>query len=76
MQRRPADFRQLGITSVELALLPLLTPTFTLADWIYVSQLMVVLGIAYHPSAPAGAGPIADLRRHPGDVPIAVELED
>jgi hypothetical protein len=47
MQRRPADFLQLGITSVELALLPLLTPTFTLADWIYVDRA--------HPSAPAGA---------------------
>lgn len=47
MQRRPADFLQLGITSVELAPLPLLTPTFTLADWIYVDRA--------HPSAPAGA---------------------
>jgi hypothetical protein len=46
MQRRPADFLQLGITSVELALLPILTPTFTLADWIHVSQLMVLLAIA------------------------------
>jgi|KBSSwiStaDraftv2_1062776.scaffolds.fasta_scaffold23114_1 hypothetical protein len=45
MLRRPADFLQLGITSVELA--PLLTPTFTLADWIYVDRA--------HPSAPAGA---------------------
>ena len=46
MRRRPADFLLLGITAVELALLPLLTPTFALADWIYVSQHMVVLGIA------------------------------
>jgi len=44
MQRRPADFLQLGITSVELA--PLLTPTFTTTDWIYVSQHLVVLAIA------------------------------
>jgi protein-S-isoprenylcysteine O-methyltransferase Ste14 len=44
--RRFADFLLLGVTSAELALLLVLTPTFTLTDWIYVLQNLVVLGIA------------------------------
>jgi protein-S-isoprenylcysteine O-methyltransferase Ste14 len=34
------------VTLVELALLFRLTPTFTIADWIYLSQHLLVLGIA------------------------------
>jgi protein-S-isoprenylcysteine O-methyltransferase Ste14 len=41
-----ADFLLFGATSAELALLVLQTPTFTLVDWIYVSQHLLVLGIA------------------------------
>jgi protein-S-isoprenylcysteine O-methyltransferase Ste14 len=44
--RRFADFLLFGVTSTELAILFLLTPTFTITDWIYVSQHIVVLGIA------------------------------
>ena len=45
-QRRFADFLLFSVTSAELAILVLLTPTFTLIDWIYVSQHVLVLGIA------------------------------
>jgi protein-S-isoprenylcysteine O-methyltransferase Ste14 len=41
------DFLLFGVTSAELALLFVLTPTFTLTDWIYVSQNLLVLGIAF-----------------------------
>jgi protein-S-isoprenylcysteine O-methyltransferase Ste14 len=36
----------LGVTSAELVLLFFLTPTFTIVDWVYVSQHLLVLGIA------------------------------
>jgi protein-S-isoprenylcysteine O-methyltransferase Ste14 len=41
-----ADFILFAVTSVELAILSLLTPNFTIADWIYVLQHLLVLGIA------------------------------
>ena len=44
--RRFADFLLFGVTSAELALLFVLTPTFTVVDWIYVLQHLLVLGIA------------------------------
>jgi protein-S-isoprenylcysteine O-methyltransferase Ste14 len=44
--RRFADFLLFGVTSAELALLFFLTPTFTVVDWIYVLQHLLVLGIA------------------------------
>ena len=49
--RRLGDFLLVGVTSAELALLFLLTPTFTIADWIYVLQHLLVLVIAFtrHP---------------------------
>lgn len=50
--RRFADFLLLGVTSGELVLLLLITPTFAIADWIYVSQHLVVLGIALARPAP------------------------
>ncbi len=45
-QRRLGDFLLFGVTSAELVLLFFLTSTFTIADWIYVSQHLLVLGIA------------------------------
>jgi len=50
--RRFADLVLFGVTSVELAVLFLLTPTFTIVDWIYVSQHLLVLGIALTRPAP------------------------
>jgi protein-S-isoprenylcysteine O-methyltransferase Ste14 len=46
MGRRFADLLLFGVTSAELAILWFLTPTFTITDWIYVSQHVIVLGIA------------------------------
>ena len=45
-RRTSADLLLLGVTSAELILLYLLTPAFAIADWIYLSQHVVVLGIA------------------------------
>lgn len=45
-RRRFADLLLFSVTSVELVLLFLLTPTFTVTDWIYVLQHLIVLGIA------------------------------
>jgi protein-S-isoprenylcysteine O-methyltransferase Ste14 len=50
--RRVGDFLLFGVTSAELALLLFLTPTFTFVDWIYVSQHLLVLGIALTRRAP------------------------
>jgi protein-S-isoprenylcysteine O-methyltransferase Ste14 len=44
--RRFADLLLFCVTSTELVILFLLTPTFTAADWIYVLQHLIVLGIA------------------------------
>jgi protein-S-isoprenylcysteine O-methyltransferase Ste14 len=44
--RRVGDFLLFAITSVELALLFFMTPTFSLVDSIYVLQHILVLGIA------------------------------
>jgi protein-S-isoprenylcysteine O-methyltransferase Ste14 len=52
-QRRFADVLLFGVTSAELIVLLLLTPTFTLIDWIYVSQHLLVLGIALLRRPPA-----------------------
>ena len=45
-RRRLGDFLLFGVTSAELVLLFFLTSNFTIADWIYVSQHLLVLGIA------------------------------
>lgn len=45
-KRRFSDFLLFGVTAVELTILVLLTPTFTMTDWIYVSQHLIVLAIA------------------------------
>lgn len=44
--RRFADLLLFSVTSIELVILFLLTPTFTITDWIYVLQHVIVLGIA------------------------------
>jgi protein-S-isoprenylcysteine O-methyltransferase Ste14 len=44
--RRFADLLLFCVTSTELVILFLLTPTFTITDWIYVLQHFTVLGIA------------------------------
>jgi protein-S-isoprenylcysteine O-methyltransferase Ste14 len=45
-RRRFGDLFLFALTTVELALLIFLTPTFAIADWIYVSGHLLVLGIA------------------------------
>jgi protein-S-isoprenylcysteine O-methyltransferase Ste14 len=50
--RRFADFLLFGVTSIELVILFLLTPTFTITDSIYILQHIVVLGIAVTRPAP------------------------
>jgi protein-S-isoprenylcysteine O-methyltransferase Ste14 len=52
-RRRFADFLLFGVTSTEFAILVVQTPTFTLVDWIYVSQHLLVLAIALVRRAPA-----------------------
>ena len=49
-----ANFLLFGVTAVELALLFVLTPTFTITDWIYVVQHLMVLAIALTRRAPGG----------------------
>jgi protein-S-isoprenylcysteine O-methyltransferase Ste14 len=44
--RRLADLLLFCVTATELVVLFPLTPTFTIADWIYVLQHLAVLGIA------------------------------
>jgi len=44
--RRFADLLLFCVTSTELVILFLLTPTFTITDWIYVLEHFIVLGIA------------------------------
>jgi protein-S-isoprenylcysteine O-methyltransferase Ste14 len=45
-RRTGADLLLFGVTVVELGILAAVTPTFTLTDWIYLSQHLLVLGIA------------------------------
>lgn len=45
-KRRFADLLLFCVTVAELGLLFVLTPTFTITDWIYVLQHFIVLGIA------------------------------
>ena len=45
-RRRFPDLLLFCVTSIELVILFLLTPTFTITDWIYVLQHLIVLGIA------------------------------
>src|SRR5262245_16242243 len=50
--RRFADVLLFGVTSIELVILFLLTPTLTITDCIYVLQHVIVLGIALTRPAP------------------------
>ena len=52
-RRSWADLLLFGVTVVELVLLVLLTPTFTIVDWIYVVQNVLVLGISLARRPPA-----------------------
>ena len=52
--RRLADLLLFCVTATELVILFPLTPTFTIADWIYVLQHLVVLGIALTRPNPTG----------------------
>jgi len=52
-RRTPGDFILLAVTAAELAFLVYQTPTFTLVDWIYVLQHVLVLGISLTRRAPA-----------------------
>ncbi len=45
-RRRFGDLLLFGVTSGELAILIFLTPTFSIVDWIYVIQHVLVLAIA------------------------------
>ena len=45
-RHRVSDLLLFGVTAVELTILVLMTPTFTVTDWIYVSQHLIVLAIA------------------------------
>src|SRR5262245_13071212 len=52
IRMRLGDLVLFGVTVVELALLVVLTPTFTITDWIYVVQHLMVLVIALTRPAP------------------------
>jgi protein-S-isoprenylcysteine O-methyltransferase Ste14 len=52
IRMRPGDLVLFGVTVIELALLVALTPTFTITDWIYVVQHLMVLVIALTRPAP------------------------
>src|SRR5205823_344814 len=51
--RRLADLLLFCVTAAELVVLFPLTPTFTIADWIYVLQHLVVLGVALTRPSPS-----------------------
>jgi len=51
-RRRPGDIILFFVTLAELVPLFFLTPTFMIADWIYVSQHLLVLGLALMRPAP------------------------
>jgi len=50
--RTPADLLLFGVTVAELGILLWTSPAFEIADWIYVSQHLLVLGIALTRAAP------------------------
>jgi protein-S-isoprenylcysteine O-methyltransferase Ste14 len=47
LDRRFSDCLLFSVTGAELAFLVRFTPTFTYLDWIYISQHLLVLGIAF-----------------------------
>ena len=58
---RVADFVLLVLTAAELGILFVLVPRFTVTDWIYVSQHILVLGIALtrHPPTAQDRSPVS-----------------
>jgi protein-S-isoprenylcysteine O-methyltransferase Ste14 len=52
LRRTRADLLLFGVTCVEFAILIVQTPAFTITDWIYVLQHLIVLGIALTRRAP------------------------
>ena len=46
-RRRFSDLLLFSVTVAELVALVRLTPTFTIVDWVYVSQQLLVLGISF-----------------------------
>lgn len=54
--RSLGDLVLLGVTLVELVLLFQMTPSFTITDWIYVLQHLLVLGVALTRRAPERQG--------------------
>jgi hypothetical protein len=68
-RRRFSDLLLFGLTSLELIVLAVLTPPFTMGDWIYVLQHLLVLGIALTRRAPA-----AQDRSLPTALAVAVSL--
>src|SRR5262245_53242378 len=51
--RQFSDFLLFGVTAVELTILVGMTPSFTLTDWIYVSQHLIVFAVAMTRAPPA-----------------------
>src|SRR3974390_2497182 len=45
-RRRCSDLLLFGVTAAELAALIVLTPGFTLVEWVYVAENLLVLGLA------------------------------
>jgi protein-S-isoprenylcysteine O-methyltransferase Ste14 len=51
--RRVGDALLFGVTAIELSILIVLTPAFTFIDWIYLSQHLIVLALAFARRAPS-----------------------
>ena len=64
-----SNFLLFSFTIVELALLVRLTPSFTVVDWIYVAQNLLVLGIALTRRAP-----IAQDHSLPASAAVAISM--
>lgn len=68
-RRRFSDLLLFGVTLAELIALVRLTPTFTLVDWIYVLQHLVVFGIALTRRPPSTQD-----RSLPASLAVAISL--
>jgi protein-S-isoprenylcysteine O-methyltransferase Ste14 len=68
-KRRLADLLLFGVTLAELVALAYLVPAFTIVDWIYILQHLLVLGIALTRRAPA-----AQDRSLPTSLAVAVSI--
>ena len=61
-RRKFGDFLLLGVTSAELVLLFFVTSTFAIADWIYVSGHLFVLGDRPYAAPARGKGSLVALQ--------------